>query len=129
MSATHAVGATSAWLQERDIGHEELLHQMSTAAVTPGATARVEAAFVFLESAQESVAILLQFSMRSSRKRSRALQKIGTFARVGAADVFQEFTQESGDLPAGAVSMRFSKERGHAPQSDLDLLHVLKELM
>ena len=59
MSATHAVQATRAWLQERNIDHEKLLHQMSTAAVTPGATARVEAAFVLLDSAQESVAILL----------------------------------------------------------------------
>jgi len=39
-SAAHAVQAISALLQERNMGHEELLHQISeyaTAAVTPGA--------------------------------------------------------------------------------------------
>ena len=44
-------------------GREELLHQISdyaTAAVTPGATARVEAVDVLLEFGQKSVAILLE---------------------------------------------------------------------
>ena len=36
MSAAHAVQATSAWSQERHIEHVELLHQISTAAGTPG---------------------------------------------------------------------------------------------
>ena len=76
---------------------------------------------------RSQLAILLeQLSMRFSKEMGRALQDdLDLFARIEAADVLPEFTQESVGHPSGQLSTLFSRKMSRALQNDSDLLRVL----